>query len=141
MPRLVLVVPAMFDIVQTLLRSVERQHIICALGLMHYAVPVSQHQRVEIIETADALKRSKVVVKRMILLHQNDDMLHILDGPRRRPGRDDRQGNSENQKQNLEAGRVHRRAADHGPSWTAAGGSKEICFLQCKFLTGINDTS
>src|SRR6202042_3092483 len=57
----------------------ERQQRVSAVRLLGHRVTRWQSHRPRIVEAAHTAQRSQIMIERAILLHQNDDVLHILD--------------------------------------------------------------
>ena len=58
----------------------ERQHVAGAVRLVPDRLAGRQRDRPRIAEAAHAAQRAEVVVERAVLLHQDDDVLDVLDG-------------------------------------------------------------
>jgi hypothetical protein len=50
------------------------------IWLMEDGAPIIQHHRIRVIESPDARKRSEVVVKGTVLLHEQYYMFDVLEG-------------------------------------------------------------
>ena len=59
----------------------ERQHVLRAVGLVEHRLAAGQRRRVRVAEATDAAHRAEVVVERPVLLHQDHDVLDVLDRP------------------------------------------------------------
>jgi hypothetical protein len=86
-PGVVLVRPVVRHVVRELeaqerRRWVERQQRAGAVRLLEHRVAGGQGHRARIAEAADAAQRTEIMVERPILLHQDDDVLHVLDRAR-----------------------------------------------------------
>jgi hypothetical protein len=51
-----------------------------AVGLEQVGRTVLKHKDVGVAETPDTPQGAEVVIERTIFLHQNNDVLHVLDG-------------------------------------------------------------
>ncbi len=70
-------------VVGAAVQVIRREH--CAVGalLLPYLAAVGQRDGEPVAEAANALECAEVVVERAVLLHQDDHMLDVLDGPGR----------------------------------------------------------
>ncbi|MNX84863.1 hypothetical protein D3C86_1166800 [compost metagenome] len=63
-----------------LVQVVGHEQLAVGVGLLPHAAPAGQRNAEAVAETAHALEHAEVVVERPVLLHQDDDVLDVLDG-------------------------------------------------------------
>jgi len=74
-------------IVGAAVQMVRREHGAIGALLLPDAAPIGQGNGEAVAKAAHAFERAEVMVERSVLLHQDDDVLHILDGARGVVGR------------------------------------------------------
>ncbi|MCY1231714.1 hypothetical protein D9M72_441740 [compost metagenome] len=62
-----------------LVQVVGHEQLAVGVGLLPHAAPAGQRNAEAVAETAHALEHAEVVVERPVLLHQDDDVLDVLD--------------------------------------------------------------
>jgi hypothetical protein len=67
------------DVIQTLFRYVVRQNVVGSFGLIEDRTAILHNNGAAIAESARTIEAAEVVIERTVFLHEDDDVLDILD--------------------------------------------------------------